>query len=489
MKTTTSQYMRIISILLIIALAFAIVGCSFGANSEMFSPEYIEQIVNPDRSLFYGETITVATSWPEVINRAAILYMDANPGVRIIVNSYYQTLTQGVLFGPFVERVLDSVRLEIATQLMAGSAPTLIEAILADPFDPRQAAFFYDWYLLMDADPDFVEDDWFMNVFHAFEVNDRFYHFPLYVEYQPIVANRSIPGLLEAFTIYSDGITLLQLMQLSYDFLESHPQYYLEEHFSSACIMRHYSDRFIDMETERISFDDDFINLITFADSITCPRFSDNWRAGSLLHWRQMRRQTEEQIKSERYLFHFDVNSWYYYWLDFEEDLHRFSGMTPLTNDRGELLVESVDNFVLNANATPIQKAIAWDFLIFAMQPENYIRSGFGMYASVQSASRSQLEPNVSFPMSIFFYYNYSNLRVEAFPWFLGDYDEAMEGVLERMMVFSEMPMRSTRTYPRIIDDIIEENLYLFYAGLLSAEQAAQNIQNQVTLVLMEMSR
>ncbi|MCL2426157.1 MAG: hypothetical protein FWD05_07450 [Oscillospiraceae bacterium] len=484
MKKTIARYLRIIAIILIIiTLAFATVGCSFAPGSTLYDPDYIEQIVNPDRSLFYGETITIAMLNPHGVPHHAIRYMAANPGVTINLISfddYWQRQP---------EPDWGEVRMEIGTQLMAGTAPTLIESFFVDAFDPRQAVFLYDFRKLMDADPSFNEDDWFMNVFHAFEVNDRFYHFPLYVAYQPIVANRSIPGLLEAFAAYSDGITLLQLMQLSYDFLEFHPQYYLEEHFSSACIMRHYSDRFIDVETERVSFDDDFIDLITFADSITSPRFSDNWRAGSLLHFRRMRRQTEEQIKSERYLFHFDVNSWYYYWLDFEEDLHRFSGMTPLTNDRGELLVESVDNFMLNANATPIQKAIAWDFLLFAMQPENYIRSGFGMFASVQSASRSQLESNVSFPMSTFFYYNYRNIRIEAFPWFLGDYDEAMEGVLERMMVFAEMPMRSTRTYPRIIDDIIDENLYLFYAGLLSAEQAAQNIQNQVTLVLMEMSR
>jgi len=459
------------------------VGCSFALGSVHYDSDYIEQIVNPDRSLFYGESITIAMLSPHVVTEHAINYMSANPGVTINLVSYDDHMH----IQP--EPDWGEVRMEIGTQLMAGTAPTLIESFFVDAFDPRQAVLFYDFRYLMDADPSFNEEDWFMNVFHAFEVNDRFLHFPLSVQYQPVVANRSISGLLEAFTAYADGITLLQLMQLYYDFSKSHPQYYLEEHFSSAWIMRYYSNRFLDMEAERVSFDDDFVNIITYADSITCPRFYDDWRAGNLLMRRSIFSSIQEQIKSERYLFHLDSPHRFWYWLDFDDNMHEFSDITPLTNNQGELLVESVDNFVLNANATPIQKAIAWDFLMFAMQPENSLRRVFGRFASIQPPSRGQLEQIISINMSIYFYYNSRNIRNEAYPLFLGTYDEAMEGVLERMMVFAEMPMRSTRTYPRIIDDIIEENLYLFYAGLLSAEQTAQNIQNQVTLVLMEMSR
>jgi len=407
--------------------------------------------------------------------------MSANPGVRINVVRY----SDADVIRP--ETDWQQVRMEIGTQLMAGSAPTLIDSYLVDPFDPRQAPFFFNWYELMSADPDFHEDDWFMNVFHGFSVDSRLLIFPLRINYFPIVANCAIPDLLEVMAEYNDGITLSELMQVNRYFSERHPQYYLEQHFSSAWIMQFGDDQFIDIETGWIDFGEEFVNLITYADSITCPDFTDLWRgSGRGLHgvWNS----AAEQVKSERYLFHLDINMNFRYFLDFNQDIHLFAGMTPFTNDYRELLVSSTDSFLLNANATVIEKAIAWDFLMFAMQPENLGQNpAYGHMFYLHPPNRDLFNYLIREQMFADFGRNRSGSYT--YPWFLGDVYDAIEGATQLMTGFAEMPMRSTRTYPRIIDDIIDENLYLFYAGLLSAEQAAQNIQNRVALVLMEMSR
>jgi len=475
MKTTTSRYMRIIAIILITILAFATVGCSFTLGSAHYDPDYIEQIVNPDRSLFYGETITVATSWPEFINRTAIMYMAANPGVRINITNYNQTITRGDYLRPFDEWIFDSVRLEIATQLMAGSAPTLIEAVLADPFDPRQSVFFYDWYLLMDADPDFVEDDWFMNAFHAFSINNQLFQLPTSFLYHPIAVNTTIPGLLEAMSDKRQGVTMSDLMELHREFSVDHP-HLLEEYFTTGMLMEYYIDRFVDVETGRVDFGEEFIKLVTYAESITCPNYTRRWST--------LQPYTEHQMlrKSERYLFNF-YHSWFFrYWLDYDSE-RLFADITPLVNDRGELLLDSqfFAGYLLNANATPIQKAIAWDFMMFTMQIEEN---------SLTILSHLMMQP----PNRNVFYniarrqlpYDY---RYAAPYWFHGTEEEFIDGVIEVMTRFNEMSMRYTRVRPRVIDDIIEDAMNQFHEGLLSVEQVAELLQNQITLVLMEMSR
>jgi len=467
-------------LLLSVALAFSVAGLGGGVSpgEAESDPEYIEQIVNPDRSLFYGETITIAARDSWLIRPFAFMYMQANPGVRV-------EITQHLDLDWSHRDITDwgQARMEVGTQLMAGSAATLIHSYLVDAFDPRQGVFFYDWYKLMDADPNFHEEDWFMNVFHAFAIDGRLIHFPISVQYAPIVANRSIPELMEAMAEYAEGITLMELLQLHRNFSERYPQYHLEQLFTSEWIMLLNSEQFIDAQAGRVEFGEEFVNFITYADSITCPDLTDVW--GGALGW-PVTDSPREQVKSERYFFHLDSNQWFWYWLDLEEDIHLFAGLTPLTNDSGELLIMSMDNFLLNANATPMEKAIAWDFLMFMMQPENFPNDTHSWY--LQPPNRNLFHYLIR--QSMFFSWDHPRPGARVFPWFPGDtHYEAAEVVRAKMTPFAEMPMRSMSTHPRIIDEIIADNLRLFYEGLLSAEQTAQNIQNQITIVLMEMAR
>jgi len=399
-----------------------------------------------------------------------------NPGVTVQVIPHYAYWYDT----PFD---YGQARLEIATQLMAGSAPTLINSHLVDPFDPRQEVFFYDWYQLMDADPDFNEDDWFMNAFHAFSINNRLYHFPMHFNYSPIISSNSVPGLQEAMASMSGGITLPELMQIHSGFSENHP-HYLERNFNSEWIIPYSIDRFVDVEAGWVDFKEEFIELITHADSITCPDLRERgWGPG--LSWMDL---SLEELYSERYLFHSLGMFQYHYFIDID-GIHPFSVMTPVVNDRGELLIDVYDNYLLNANATPIQKAIAWDFIIFTMQPENLPIGNQNphLFSQLQPPNRKLLDFMVREAMRQYFGGNRQG-RYE-YPWFPGTVDDAADYMLQRMTTFGEMPMRSTSRLPRVIIEVIEENMGLYYDGLLSAEQTAQILQNQITLVLMEMYR
>jgi len=498
MKKITNLFVRFIVITLVATLLLTFISCSLPDASELhnqqqaahmhesdgtheddsivtpsniFEPEYVEQIVNPDRSLFYGETITIATWNPHFLNGVAVRYMEANPGVTINIINHRDS---SWIFADGFD--FSEPRLEIATQLMAGSAPTLIAAELADPFDMRQAVYFYDWYLLMDADPNFNEDEWFMNVFHGFSKNDRLFHFPIFSNYNVITANTTISDLQDTIDEKPDGATIMDLVEIHRDFSVDYPEFYLEEYFATEMILEYEIGRFVDIETGRVDFGEEFIDLITYAKSTTCPDYSHRWR--NLSH-----NAMTDLRKSTRYLFHFRNTMYYHHFVDYEGE-RPFVGMTPLVNDYGELLLDSrlSVSYLLNANATPIEKAIAWDFIMFLMEYENQIDTDL-QAVLLLSPNRNTFENNARSLLPG---------RIRMVTWFRGSDDDAIDaidGIVETMFEFHEMPMRVTRVLPNTINEVIENAIQQFHDGLLSAEQTAELLQNQITLVLMEMER
>jgi len=510
-KVTTALCLRIIATIFAAALFTAVVGCSnFGLSgpsdldnqgqtdpaiesdntpsdegtiaipSDIYSSEYIEQIVNPDRSLFESEGITIATAYAQLISELAFLYMQENPEVKINIIDYYSTLGGSWEDG----LVFDSVRLEIATQLMADSAPTLICSLLADSFDPRQTIFFYDWYKLMDADPNFNEEDWFMNVFHAFSMNDRLYQFPITFGFDPVVVNTAIPGLMEAMSDKRQGVTMSELVELHRQFSADFPNYYLEEYFSAEILLQYSIDRFIDIEAGVVDFGEEFIDLIKYAESITSPdvsrnRWGNTFPAGFASSAAELR-------NSERFLFHFYHRRFFHHFLDHEGE-RPFAGITPLVNERGELFIDPYnyfyfgDSYLLSATATPIQKAIAWDFIMFIMQFEIQYNYSLASMLMMPTLHRDTFYDHARFMVAVQNDGHYN--------WFGGTNEEAADGVIETMTGFLEMPMRRSRTLPRVIEDIISEAMSQFHDGLLSAEQVAELLQNQVSIVLMEIAQ
>ena len=274
------------------------------------------------------------------------------------------------------------------------------------------------------------------------------------------------------------------MMKLHQEFFEGHP-HFLAESFNSSWILRCLADRFIDMETGKVDLGEDFIELITYADSITSPGFVARYFASFM-------NPLTEQSKAERYMFQIDVMGLlhHHYFLDFD-GIHPFAGMVPLVNDRGEMLVESThsfDNYLLNANATTTQKAIAWDFIMFMMQADNLpTEPGYlGLYLAC-APNRGLFEHIIREHLPIYFGQNRWNQHV--YPWFPGTVDEAIDGLIARRTLYGDLPMQSMSRFPRVIDDIIEENMGKYHDGLFSIEQTALNLQNQITLALMEMYR
>ena len=474
--------MRITALLFAAAIALTTVGCSGNvAEDENIQPDSdvpsfanqdqdVEQIVNPDRSLFEGETLTIAESlFAENLKPLAQSYMTENPGVTIEIIDYFDEIVSD---GNWL-----NVQQEIATQLMAGSAPVLISGRLVDHIDPRSAVFCADWHPIMAADPEFDEDDWFMNVFHAASVGGRLYAFPMAFVYETVEANSEIPGLLNAFED-KDGITITELLTLHREIPTDEPYHFDYSTNVNRVVMQHLGS-FIDFETGWADFNnDELMELITYARDITDENGSQ---------WRNTGYSLDTQrILSELYFFMFSTPMNYDFYIDYEEK-NPFSGLLPLVNEQGELLISPTNEYVLNANATPTQQALAWDFMRYMMKSD---RRDEWSQLLMQPTNRTRLRVSVEWDAAEHQGWSKDNAFHARRDQLIGTPEEAAESVIAKMTSFGDMPMRLRSNLPYVLiesDGVITLALEQFQDGLVSAEQTAQDLQNRVELVLMEM--
>ena len=462
-------FIKIIPTLLLhlAVMAFAITGCSdSGAEHGNEAPldseaaNTAEQGNTPEND----NTLTIAAAYTaRELNRLASKYMSENPGVSIEIIDYTDHEKRDGHWG--------LAQQEIATQLMAGSGAVLMDGFLVDYLAPQSAAYFADWFPIMYADPDFKEEDWFMNVFHATAANGRLYAFSTAFYYPLVAANSAVPGLLEAME-GRGGISVMELLELHRE-IPTDTTYFFEYYFSTQWVLELYLDTFIDIETGRVDFSDEFVDFISHAKEITDTGKDPEY------FWPLT--PSQETALSDRYFYHLSnsVAMDYQYLLELEKE-PLFTSFTPITNSNGELLVYPIEAYVLSAYASPAQQSLAWDFVKFMAEPDNQPQ-----YISMQPTKRELLRIAIE--------HDLPKTLADAYKRQLTySVDEAVEDALRQMTAFGEMPMQNIRSLPNVFfgwgsrSGILREALELFEDGLVSAEQTALNLQNQVELVMME---
>ena len=453
--------------LLAAALAVTMAGCADADTSADSAGSGNVQISqndpHPDETSADEKNLTISSVYAFELREYARKYMMENPGVTIEVNSYDDVISSGGDWG--------MVRQEIATQMMAGSGPVLIEGQLADYLDPRTEAFFVDWLPIMAADPGFNEEDWFMNAFQAAATNGRLYAFLTKFSYKTATTNTTVPSLFEKMSDI-ETVTIPELMELHRE-MNTEVSFFLAPSFGVGTYADYCITDFIDIETGRVDVDSDrFITAINNASEASIKG------AGGP----EVMPVTsgQERVWGDTYYFNIaDVNNMLFrYFLAHEEPL-LFSGLVPIVNEREELIIYPYESYALNANATAGHQELAWDFIQFMMEPANQSEGGFIlMQPTNRNLFRFAVErdlPNV----------------VRTWQWQLsGSVDKAVEDTLTKMTAYGEMPMQNMRALPHAIigpGGIIPEAMRLFEEGLVSAEQTARDLQNQVELVMMEM--
>jgi len=475
-------------LLLIIAITFTMIGCSNRGNTAgtdidgnqniensngatpVYIPDEVFHIIEPDRASFYGEVLRIATFDSLTITPLARAYERENPGVTIeVIDIWYQYRSNGENFSETIE----TARKQIAEDFITGSAPTLIDTTFLDIHDPRTTEYLVDWLPVITADPDFIENDWFMNVFHALAVNGNLYQFPMGFLYNVVAINNTIPGLREMLSGRS-SITIPELVELTLRFSASE-HFYPYFGFTTSIAAYLSLDSFIDLNNGIVDFNNDrFIDLLLDSREVTAPDADINvWTGtGSIVS------RSNEQQWSDRYLFVLASPHTLQYYFDFTEG-PIFVDRIPLVNEQNELLISPWPNYAMNLHTTFTEQALAWDFLKFVMAPDNF-KSHLTFLPTNRELFHALAVPLLQ---------DFSNNHFFTFDgWETADPTEV---VLSNTIIYMEelgnLPMKWIDDYPHEISTLIFNTIKPFHLGRVSAEQTAAELQFAVEEILKEL--
>ena len=395
------------------------------------------------------------------VSGLANIFQANNPGVNLNVRFFGNNRQQ------YAE--------QLSAALMAGDAPDLF---LMDTFnhkDPNMARMLVDWLPIMNAHPGFNTDDYFMNVFHSASLDGRLYAFPTHFFFGMVASNTTVPGLSEALNDRGP-VNARDLMDLAYTFGND---LYINQGFdpvvatSLSFLSGGYIQNFIDVEARTANFNNQrFIDFITSARELTNPDTISTVGADINIISSEM-----EWAFSQRYLFMNYPMTTPQYVLPIE-NMH-FEGHAPLVNDKGELVIHPWVSYGLSTGTTAAQQALAWEFIQFMQDPEARVTVGAPQLVSTYRPMMRH-EFWRSIPDNNIFGANGLQFAV--------DREQAISDAIDLIEGILEMPMVDIHIMPDSINNIIMEIMIQFQDRLITAEQAAQYLQNRITLALMEIS-
>ncbi|MCL1994798.1 MAG: hypothetical protein FWG63_01170 [Defluviitaleaceae bacterium] len=435
-----------------------IVTLSLNRNIE----EYLK-----DRRLLNGTTITMFVVEEPVMGLTAQMYMMQNPGITVNVVNVMD-------IGSFSDTDF-----------------TLIDSRAVDWRSPSVSANLADWFGIMYTDPNFNENDWFLNIFDAMAVDGRLTAFPRAFSFGVAAANSRVADLTDTLAQYNT-VTNEDLLVLHERFAtEELPYLYFSHNFLNSTIGQ--IDRFLDIEAGRVEFDnEEFENLLTRISDVSRGESSESFHELLLRQWLMEFSVEYTENFLDSYLFR-----QYFVPQSLEPFFHLelvgggFMGYVPIVDSAGNLLVTHLEPaFVLSSDATSAQQAVAWDFMQFLQNPDQGL-----------STASHTMQHNLPTFKPLF--HNMVDTRVQShvisfLNQLLGSdhdtipvnlsMDNPMEYYKERitdiLYTAANMPMRHIQPFSQTIIDILSEVLADFDNGIISAQQAAERLQSRVSIYL-----
>ena len=434
-------------ILLFITVIFFIVGCRQNETVE-------DEIISTEVTL---DVWSIAPQCPKF--RLAPQFRYENPDLTLNIRHFNENWQQ-----------YDE---QLSVAFMSGNMPDMFLMDFPSHKDHNIARMLADWLPIMTRHPDFNKNDYFMNVLDAMMFEGQLNVFPTYFTFGMLAANTTVPGLSDAMAeIGKANATIMLDLSRRFD-----PSKYIHQHFNpvSATIMFYtvggYIQNFIDMEARTANFNNqDFIDFISLVKEFTSPSIN----VPSLPNHIIVYEKAEETELSQTYLFLHHMPNYPQYLLSIEGLL--FEGNTPIVNHRGELIIRHLIGYGLGVTTTQAQQEIAWEFVRFTQAPEN--NSSILMVPTYIPLFRSNFERSVP-TMAI---------RRNGWQFASGSQEQAIEDALILLKNILEMPMVHTFYIPPAITEIIVNTMELYADGLITAEQVAVDLQNRITIALMEIN-
>jgi maltose-binding protein MalE len=461
-----NKYLRLILFAtLAVVLALCITACSPEQNdsgtNDIPPPKNNESNNVPLAETPLSGTLTISQCWSFLaLDVAAERFMAIHPDVEIIVND----------FDNDTERFNTQVR----AQLMSGIADDIIDSSTFPYIELASRGLFVDIFPLMQNDPNFNEDDFFMNVFHGVKYRGRLYAFPINFGYALVGVNNMFSDeLVERFRQY-DVISNRQILDLYLDFPDNGGRF-VGFNFDVVNIIAGSIREFIDFETNTANLNnDEFIKLLIDAKNGTNPQKAiDNLLGYTITSGFVTREDLVENIQRYLFFYTFAPNTLQVFFPHTEDE--EFTHFIPLATDSGEIKTYT-NQFLINAGSENIE--LAWEFLKFLVTDEAHANLFIGFNIPLKRENLRNLAPDfISRGIQLL---RRTDFIIE------GETEDIVDNIISTIENWSEMPMQAQHSLGSNLNEMIFETVTNFYNGILTAEQTAELLQNRVSLYLME---
>jgi hypothetical protein len=452
---------------------------------------------------------------------------------------------------------VDARSARFLTELMAGMGHDMFifDPIVHNIHTLSNSGLLQNIYTLIDADPNTSLDEFFTQALKAFEINNGLYVFPTSFGMNYVRINAGIPQQFQDRFAQNPSITLVEMMELYLDLLDSYENEFghlLFDDGAGITGIAHFNNALQTVMGEFIDFNAGIANL-------TDPRFIETLELMGVVYAKsntQHRRQTVPALGYGGWTWVRDsicanwnicmcdswcpcdwpCQGWFWGFIDrlhmeylaqnylffaISMNLTQFEGFftttqprgfvhhIPLADSRGRLLIDTPGNFRQVWSGICITSGadgeLAWEFarhLNYAYanptQGPTYVvvasRGDWGAQSLASPILRSVFRENTMQN----FHYAHDKLGIPntycpfdrfALPAFEGfqsrsSRTQQFEAAIDRIAVYNEQPM--TMLWPMIPPRLVQDPLDQFLRGLITAEIAAQRMQNSVSLWLIE---
>jgi len=427
------------------------------ADSSQPIPDQNQQPAPPEPE---EQTLTISACYDYVareIEIAAEKFKADHPGLEIVVETYAGDR--------------ERYKQQISIQLMGGRPADIIDATAFSEIDLANSNLLIDFYPLIEEDPDFTDDTYYMNVIDGMAFNGKVFVFPTEFSYSVLGVNNTLSrDLVERYQQY-ETITYRQALDLYLEFAD--PGLYLERSFDAAYVTDAALKTFVDFENQTCFFNTaEFIQFITDAKVATEPakitRGELGWTYSANIY------RADLLAEAQSYLFSKASNTDYWVFLPYTKG-NVFTHYIPLVDNDGQALMMPRKRFCISEASQ--NKELAWEFIKYLTTPEantDTIIYGFPIHRQLFNS------------------YVTNDLTKAVEQWrsidpVSGETEAVVADVMAKLVGYNELPM----SYQNNLDieamaDIIREQLYAFYRGTATAEQVATELQQKITVFMDE---
>jgi len=390
----------------------------------------------------------------------------------------------------------------LSTELMAGQGPDMFLFAHHDLHVLANSGFLQDFYTLMDICPNTSRDEFFTQPLQAFEVNNSLYLLPVSFGFDYISINANLPQeFIDRFTQKSH-INLTEMMAFYLDLMDAHGDEFGDLIFhtggiitQSHSVLQSAMGSFVDFNNRTANLTDpSFVQTLELMAIVY-----EDWELD--MTWGiDVATPAFLRERAEEYVFFAISSGVANFDAFFTPETPIFHHHIPLTDSSGRLTLNPPGDHGQVWSGlmvtTLADGELAWEFArhlihayanpvgMAALEPVFGSRNTWGQNSLATPIERALFRDHAMLTFEDMWNRHYMNFQN-----FIGFDDDAerlrqFEAAIDRIAAYNEQPM--AMFMPGLPFGLISDHFDQFQRGLITAETAAQRMNNAITLWLLE---